>query len=88
MNSLPKTVTRQGRDCDLNLGPSAPESSTLTTRLSSHAIRPSTFIFIRTANFCGTRLAQHHGARLSRCGVCGVVLVGDGAAASRKLENC
>ena len=30
--SLPKTVNRQRRDCDLNPGPSAPESSTLTTR--------------------------------------------------------
>jgi len=36
VNSLPKTVTRQRRDCDLNPGPSAPESSTLTTRLPSH----------------------------------------------------
>ena len=35
VNSLPKTVTRQRRDCDLNPGPSAPESSTLTTRISS-----------------------------------------------------
>jgi len=33
VNSLPRTVTRQRRDCDLNPGPSAPESSTLTTRL-------------------------------------------------------
>ena len=33
MNSLPKTVTRQRRGCDLNPGPSAPGSSTLTTRL-------------------------------------------------------
>jgi len=33
VNSLPKTVTRQRRDCDLNPGNSAPESSTLTTRL-------------------------------------------------------
>ena len=33
---LPKTVTRQRRDCDLNPGTSAPESSTLTTRLPSH----------------------------------------------------
>jgi len=33
VNSLPKTVTRQRRDCDLNPGPSAPESSTLITRL-------------------------------------------------------
>jgi len=34
--SLPKTVTRQRRGCDLNPGPSALESSTLTTRLPSH----------------------------------------------------
>ena len=31
MNSLHKTVTRHRCDCDLNPGPSAPESSTLTT---------------------------------------------------------
>jgi len=37
VNSLPKTVTRQRRGCDLNPGPSAPVSSTLTTRLPSHA---------------------------------------------------
>ena len=36
VNSLPKTVIRQRRGCDLNLGPIAPESSTLTTRLPSH----------------------------------------------------
>jgi len=36
VNSLPKTVTRQRRDCDLNPGPTVPESSTLTTRLPSH----------------------------------------------------
>ena len=36
MNSLPKTVTRQRRGCDLNPGYSARESSTLTTRLPSH----------------------------------------------------
>ena len=36
VNILPKTVTRQRRDCDLNPGPSAPECSTLTTRLPSH----------------------------------------------------
>jgi len=35
-NGLPKTVTRQHRDCDLNAGPSTHESSTLTTRLPSH----------------------------------------------------
>ena len=36
VNSLPKTVNRQRRVCDLNPGPSAPESSMLTTRLPSH----------------------------------------------------
>jgi len=36
VNSLPQTVTRQRRDCDLNPGPSARESSTLTTKLPSH----------------------------------------------------
>ena len=39
VNSSPKTVTRQRRGCDLNPGPSAPESSTLTTRLPSHPNR-------------------------------------------------
>jgi len=33
-----KTVTRQRRGCDLNPGPSAPESSMLTTRLPSHLV--------------------------------------------------
>jgi len=37
VNSLPKTVTGQRRDCDLNPGPSARESSTLTTRLPNRA---------------------------------------------------
>jgi len=36
VNSLPKTVTRQCRSCDLNPGPTAPESSTQTTRLPSY----------------------------------------------------
>ena len=35
VNSLPKTVTRQRRGCDLNPDPSALEPSTLTTRLPS-----------------------------------------------------
>ena len=38
VNSLPKTDTRQRRDCDLNPDPSAPESSTLTTRLPSRLL--------------------------------------------------
>jgi len=39
VNSLPKTVIRQRRDCDSNPGPSAPESSTLTTSKSKRNIR-------------------------------------------------
>ena len=42
VNSLPKTVTRQRRDCDLNPGPSAPESSTLTTRLANTIVHGRT----------------------------------------------
>ena len=50
MNSLPKTVTRQRRGCDLNSGPSAHESSTLTTRLPSHAkyIRQGMYMYVRS----------------------------------------
>ena len=48
VNSLPKTVTRQRRDCDLNPGPSAPESSTLTTRLPSQLKVKRKFV----VNFC------------------------------------
>jgi len=40
VSSLPKTVTRERRGCDLNPGPSAPESSTLTTPLPSHPRLP------------------------------------------------
>jgi len=38
VNSLPMTVTRQRRNCDLNPGPSAPESNKLTTRIPSHPL--------------------------------------------------
>ena len=38
VNSLPKTATRQRRDCNLDPGPSASESSSLTTRLPSHPV--------------------------------------------------
>ena len=41
VNSLHKTVTRQRRGCDLNPGPSAPDSSTLTTRLPSVLVSES-----------------------------------------------
>ena len=54
VNSLPKTVTRQRRDWDLNPGPSAPESSTLTTRLPSHR-SPRVRVTIGRCAFHGAR---------------------------------
>jgi len=45
VNSLPKTVTRQRRGCDLKPGPSAPESSTLTTRLPSHPGQYDAYVY-------------------------------------------
>jgi len=61
VNSLPKTVTRQRRDCDLNLGPSAPDSSTLTTRLPS---QPSARYRLLHGNVRSPAAAapQQHGA--------------------------
>ena len=50
MNSLPKTVTRQRRSCDLNPGPFAPESSTLTTRLLRHPPRNAVQVLDRPRN--------------------------------------
>jgi len=53
VNSLPKTVIRQHRDCDLNPGPSVPESSTLTTWLPGERTKVQitlwTVVFIATA---------------------------------------
>jgi len=66
VNSLPKTVTRQRRDCDLNPGPSATESSTLTTRLPSH---PLVELFT---------IKRSYGCQQSRylTGPCGVLVQG------------
>ena len=51
VNSLPKTVSRQRRDCDLKPGPSAPESSTLTTRLPSHPLSPMLYLVMSKSNY-------------------------------------
>ena len=59
VNSLPKTVTRQRRGCDLNPGPSVPESSTLTNRLPSH---PQAFWYFQTITvsvFCLIKLLPY-----------------------------
>ena len=54
VNSLPKIVTRQRRGCDLNPGPSAPESGTLTTRLPRypHSIIVVLYLYNQTLCCC------------------------------------
>ena len=64
VNSLPKTVTRQRRGCDLNPGDSAPETSTLTTRLPS---QPRDRELLSSPPGCATR--QRHAA-LYMCSCC------------------
>jgi len=49
MNSLPKTVIRECHGCNLNTGPSAPESSLLTIRLLSHPTEMYNTILARSA---------------------------------------
>ena len=57
VNILPKTVIRQRRSCDLNPGPFAPESGTLTTRLPG-------FIYIASA---AVAVDSSHVARPQLC---------------------
>jgi len=58
VSSLPKTVTRQRRGCDLNPGPSAPESITLTTRLPSHPqFRSRNYFAVIINRVSGERIA-------------------------------
>ena len=52
---MPKTVTRQRRDCDLNPDPCAPESSTLTARLPSHPERQCTIAKLAVCLFPSVR---------------------------------
>ena len=53
VNRLPKNVTRQRRGCNLNPGTSAPESSTLTTRLPSYPMSIYGYAFLRVAYIYG-----------------------------------
>ena len=45
-------LTRQCRGCDLNPGPIAPESSTLTTRLPSHPVLQCDLITMFSVTLC------------------------------------
>jgi len=72
-NSLPMTVTRQRRDCDLNPGSTAPKSSTLTTRLPSHPTRwvehsNLRFEYIRLDSLCESiRFVKKSAFRFTSC---------------------
>jgi len=74
VNSLPKTVTRHRRDCDLNLGPSAPESSMLATRLPSHLQLQQTrslnseHVYTNWSVHTGVREHQFNSVQLVCCG--------------------
>jgi len=71
VNSLPQTVTRQRCDCDLNPGPSAPESSTQTARLPSH---PLYILYMQiNINVCITYNACGFTGNSSRKGSAGLV---------------
>jgi len=59
VNSLPETVTRQRRGCDLNPGHTDPESSTLTTPLSYRAS-------LLDASLNSVRCLRRRGATTSR----------------------
>jgi len=49
VNSLPKTVTRQSRDCNLNPGPSAPESS---IQHANHSVtKPTCVVSVNSQSF-------------------------------------
>ena len=81
MNSLPKTVTRQCRDCDLNPGPSAPESSMLTTWLPIQ----------RTSELC--QLKQHSELvsccpKILKTVITDIIAAGVTAAAITELHYC
>ena len=65
MNSLHKTVTRQRRDCDLNPGPSAPESEPPSLRKRSAKNRQNrTKLDPATAKMSGVRF--RHGVGMVR----------------------
>ena len=63
VNSLPKIVTRQRGGCDLNSGPSAPESSTLTTGLPSHRGNVQNSLIHGNAHTCINKRA--HSSRVA-----------------------
>jgi len=62
VNSLNKTVTRQRHGCDLNSGPTVPESSMLTTWIPSHSTVAHSKPCLKRNVICKAKLQS-----LSRC---------------------
>jgi len=83
VNGLPKAVTRQRRGCDLNPGPSAPESSTLTTR---HDVRFTFFTAEKlfTARYVMSTIDE---TTLLRCRHCRIKVGATDAAASGPFKK-
>ena len=84
MNSLPKTVTQQRRDCYLNPGPTAPESSTLTTRLPSH---PSMGYLLLLLFLVILTVVQVHGVRVLPSPTTSRLAAGHGAKPGGRLAR-
>jgi len=61
VNSLPKTVNRQRRGCNLYPGRTAPESSTLTARLPGH------LTYLNKRQMCANMRIFQHNPHLSLC---------------------
>ena len=53
VNSLPKAIIRQRRDCDLNPGPSVPESNTLRLTITKKMKKVSGNKRVFTKNYTG-----------------------------------
>jgi len=58
VSSLPNTVTRRHRNCNLNPGPSAPESSMLTTRLPSQVLQTVVITMQSSDNYMTKKMLQ------------------------------
>ena len=86
MSSLHKTVTRQRRGCDLNPGPSAPESSTLTSWLPSHPQSHSIVNFNESVLSLVPRGSLHDASRSCSSGACRYRLTSGSAGAPAAAE--
>ena len=89
VNSLPKTVTRQRRDCDLNPGPSAPSFTIKSQNPYPNRVQTSAVLFVGRVTEGQPSRVQISGdgeATRGGCGGSGSVCAG-GAVARRELSR-